>query len=177
MEALVTEPGGSESLATALPEDVCDCGLIGLGRSGRECEPHLSQAELEQAIAAAGLTVVVAFRRRPGEDLDLPIVETEAAIDAQDLRLNGALVRQEQARRAALDDGWRDRTLLDVGERLCREHHAGILLAQSLEPLSQLCPEGRIIEREPALVDNQQGGPAIKTSLDAMKEIGEHGGG
>src|SRR5262249_51232005 len=135
------------------------------------------ETKLEQAIAAAGLTIVVALRRRPAEDLDLPIVKPEAAIDGHNLRLNGALVWQEQARRAALDNGRRDRTLLNIFEARGREHHAGVLLAQSLEPLSKLCPEGRIIERQPALVDDQQGGPAIKPPLDAMKEIGEYGGG
>ena len=52
------------------------------------------------------------------EDLDLPVVEAEAAIDRSDLRLERALVRQKDPRRAALDDRRRDGAAVDIGERL-----------------------------------------------------------
>jgi hypothetical protein len=80
-----------------LGDDLGDGGLVGLGRGGGEGERDLGEAQLEQAIAAARLAVIVALRRRPAEDLDLPVVEAEAAIDGRDLRLERALVRQEHA--------------------------------------------------------------------------------
>ena len=77
--------------------DLGDGGLIGLGRRGGEGERDLAQAQLEQAVAAARLAVIVALRRRAAEDLDLAIVQPEAAIDGCDLRFERALVRQEHA--------------------------------------------------------------------------------
>src|SRR3546814_1751674 len=76
---------------------------------------------------------LVALGQRPREDFDLAIVETEAAIDGGDLRLDRALVRQQGAGLAALDDGRRDRRAVDVGERLRGEDDAGVLLAQRLD--------------------------------------------
>src|SRR3546814_6666639 len=110
--------------------DVCSSDLIG-------------QAQLEQPVAAARLAVVVALGHRPREDFDLAIVETEAAIDGGDLRLDRALVRQQDAGLAALDDGRRDRRAVDVGERLRGEDDAGVLLAQRLEPLAKLACKAR----------------------------------
>ena len=55
-----------------------------------------TEAELEQPVAAARLAVVVALGRRAGEDLDLAVVEAEAAVDRGDLRLDRALVGQEE---------------------------------------------------------------------------------
>ena len=50
---------------------------------GGKGQRDLAEAELEQPIAAARLAVVVALRRGAGEDLDLAVVEAEAAIDAR----------------------------------------------------------------------------------------------
>ena len=69
----------------------------------------------------------------------------------------------------------RDGARLDVGERLRGEHDARVLLAQRLEPLAQLRPEGRIVEREPALIDDQQGRASVEPALDTMEQVGEHG--
>ena len=110
------QPARHKVVAATFGKDLLDQRLVGLGGSGGEGDRDLAKTEFEQAIAAARLAIVVALRRRPGEDFDLPIVEPETALDAQDLRLNGALIGQEQTRRAALDNGWRDRTLLDIGE-------------------------------------------------------------
>ena len=131
------------------------------------------EAQLEQAIAAARLAVIVALRRGAAEDLDLPVVEAEAAIDRRDLRFERALVGQEEPRRAALDDRRRDRAAVDVGERLGGEDDAGVLLAQRLQPFAQLAGKAAIIERKPAFVDDEQGGPAVEAVLDAVEEIGE----
>ena len=78
-----------------LGEHARDRGLIGLGGRGAEGERDLAKAELEQPVAAARLAVIVALRDGAREDLDLPVVEAEAAIDRRDLRLDRALVRQQ----------------------------------------------------------------------------------
>ena len=112
--------------------------LIGLRGRRAERERDRTEAEFEQAIAAPRLAVVVALRRRPRDDLDLPVVQAEAAIDGGDLRLDRAFIRQEQSRRAALDDRRRDRARFDIGERLGGEDDGGVLLAQRLQPFAQL---------------------------------------
>ena len=88
-----------------LAQNAFDERLVGLRRRCREGKRDLAKAEFEQAIAAAGLAVVVTLGRRPGENLDLAVIETEAAIDLGDLRLDRPLVRQEETSRTALDDG------------------------------------------------------------------------
>ena len=72
-----------------LGEDLRDGCLIRLGGRGAERECDLAQSELEQAIAAAGLAVIIALGRGAGDDLDLAVVETETPVDAEDLRLDG----------------------------------------------------------------------------------------
>ena len=176
VETLVAQPAGGEAVATVFREQSCDCDLVGFGGCGRKRERDLAQTKLEQAIAAARLTVIVALRGRARENLDLAIVEPEPPIDRSDLRLDGALVGQEQTRGAAFDDGGGDGAGLDIGQRLGCEHDASVLLAQRLEPFPQLRAKRRIVEREPALVDDQQCRPAIQASFDAMEQIGEHGG-
>ena len=136
-----------------------------------------TEAELEQPVAAARLAVVVALRRRPGDDLDLAVVEAETAIDRGDLRLDRALVRQEEPGRAALDDRRRDRAAVDVGERLRGEDDADAFFLRSVFSHSRSWPaKPLVVEREPALVDDEQRRPAVQPVLDAVEEIGEHGG-
>src|SRR6202035_1833865 len=106
--------------------------------------------ELEQAIAAPRLAVIVALRRGAGEDLDLAVVQAETPIDRRDLRLDRPLVRQEQPRRAALDDSGGDRGAVDVRKRLGGEDDGGILLAQRLQPFPQLSGKTLIVKRKPA---------------------------
>src|SRR3546814_20347486 len=108
--------------------DVCSSDLIG-------------QAQLEQPVAAARLAVVVALGHRPREDFDLAIVETEAAIDGGDLRLDRALVRQQDAGLAALDDGRRDRRAVRSEKRrvgkegvsTCRSRRCPLPLKQQID--------------------------------------------
>ena len=52
----------------------------------------------------------------------------------------------------------------------------GVLLPQRLQPLAELAGEAGIVEREPALVDDEQGRPAVEPIFDAVKQIGQHGG-
>jgi hypothetical protein len=48
--------------------------LIRLRGRGRKAKRDATETELEQAIAAPRLAVIVALRRGPGEDLDLAVV-------------------------------------------------------------------------------------------------------
>src|SRR5580698_6662679 len=96
-------------------ERLHDGSLVGFGGGGGERERDLAQTEIEQAIAAARLAVIVAFRRRETEDLDLAIVQTKAPVYGRDLRFQRALIGQEDTRRAALDDRRRDGRTVDVG--------------------------------------------------------------
>ena len=63
---------------------------------------------------------------------------------------------------------------IDVGKRLGGEDDGGVLLAQRLQPFAELAGKALVVERKPALVDDQQGRPAVEPSLDAVEEIGQH---
>ena len=114
----MAQPGPREIIGTVSFGQFTDRELVGLRGSGGEGERDLAKAQLEQPVAARRLAVIVALGSGPGDDLDLPVVEPEAAIDRQYLRLDRALVGQEYPGRAALDDGGRDRAGLDIGEAL-----------------------------------------------------------
>ena len=167
----------TKPLVAMLGEHAIDDRVIGLGRGGAEGERDRTEAQFEQAVAAAGLAVVVALGRGARDDLDLPVVQAEPPIDRGDLRLDRALVGKEDACRAALDDRWRDRAAIDVGERLGGEDDGGVLLAQRLQPFAQLRGEAAVVEREPALVDDEERRAAVEPAFDAMEEIGEYGAG
>jgi hypothetical protein len=51
----------------------------------------------------------------------------------------------------------------------------GVLLAQRLQPFAHLAGKAMVIERKPALIDDQQGWATVEPALDAMEEIGENG--
>ena len=99
---------------------------------GRPCrrqgERNRPESELELPVAARRLRVVIALRCGTGDDLDLALVEAEALVDGGGLRLDGAIVGQEDARRAAFEQRRGDRRALDVGQRLGGEHDSDILL-------------------------------------------------
>src|SRR5262249_58616883 len=99
VEALAAQPGGGKAVVARLGEDLRDGCLIGLGGRGGEGERDLPQSELEQAIAAARLAVIVALGCCSGDDLDLVVIEPETPVDSEDLRLNGALGPKEEPRR------------------------------------------------------------------------------
>ena len=138
----------------------------------REGERGLAEPELEQPVAAPRLAVIVALRRRARDDLDLAIVEAKLAIDRRDLRLDRALVRQEQPRRTALDQRSGNGAARDIRKRLGREHHGGVLLAQGFQPLAQLLGKAGIVQGQPALVDDEQRRRAGEPPFDAVEQIG-----
>ena len=110
-------------------QDALDGGMIGLGGGSAEGKRHGAEAQFEEPVAAPRLAVIIALRRGTRDDLDLPVIEPEAAIDGGDLRFDGALIRQKDARRTAFHDGRRDLAVIDVGEGLGGEDDRGILFA------------------------------------------------
>src|SRR3546814_6141981 len=64
----------------------------------------------------------------------LGVVQPQLFVDAAGLRLDRTVVGEQDALRAAFDDGGRDRRPRDVGETLRGEDHRDVLLAQDLEP-------------------------------------------
>src|SRR5262249_12055960 len=117
-KALCSEEPRREACAVVLSETAVDEALI-IGRGGGgECQSHGSQAQLEQAIAARSLGVIVPLWRSGTQDLDLAGIEAEALVDVACLRLERAIVRQKDARGAALDQRRCDGGALNVGERL-----------------------------------------------------------
>ncbi len=150
--------------------------LIRFGRCRAEGQTDVAKAQLEQPIATPRLTVVVALGRGSREDLDLPVIEAEATIDSRDLRLDSSLVRQQESRRAAFDDSRRDGAAVDVAEALRRKDQRSILLPQRLQPFAELLREGIVIEREPALVDDEQRGSSVEPITDPVEQVREDGG-
>ena len=152
----MAQPGAREAGHAGVQQDAAKNfinGALVLRRgSAREGQRRRPQVEVEHAVAEAGLVVVVALGLRGGDDLDLPAVEAEALVDRPDLRLGRLRVRQEDAARAAFDDGRRDARILNVRERLRSEDDADVLLAQRLEPLADACREYRVIEEQPRLI-------------------------
>src|SRR3546814_14667385 len=88
------------------------------------------------------------------------------------LRLYRAVVGQEDALRAALDDGWRDRGAGDVGKALRREQPRDILLAKHLEPFADARGEQRMVEEDPGFVEDQQRRPSVEPLFPPVEQIG-----
>ena len=172
----MAQPCVEETLAAMLGDDLRDPRLIRLRGRGAERQCHLRQAQLEQPVAAPGLAVVITLRHGPRDDLDLAIIEAKAAIDGGDLRLDCPLVRQQQPRLAAFDDGGRDGASVDVGERLRGENDAGVLLAQRLQPFAKLAGEALVVECQPAFIDDDERRRSVEPILDAVEELGQNGG-
>ena len=109
VQPAMAQPCRREALAPLPGHDRIDRQLIGLGRGGGKGERHLAKAQLEQAIAASRLAVVIPLGCGAGEDLDLAGVEPEAFVNPRDLRFACALVGEKKPCRAAFDDRGRDR--------------------------------------------------------------------
>ena len=171
IDAAMTQPAGEETGTAVLGMDARDFGLVGFGGCGAEREADFGQAKLEQAIAPAALAVIIPLGRGPCEDFDLPVIEAEATINGRDLRLDGALVRQQEPRRAALDDGGRDVAPVNVGQALRGEDDAGVLLAQRFQPFAELAGETLVVQRKPAFIYDEQRGAAIEPVADTMEEM------
>ena len=93
----VEEPSGEAGLVT-VGEAAVDELVIIRRRGAAQGQCHGAETELEQAVAARGLGVVVALGRRGAQDLDLAPIEPEALVDGLGLRLQRTVVGQEDAR-------------------------------------------------------------------------------
>src|SRR5258708_28884653 len=68
---LAAQPSRSKAVAAVIGHEFGDGDLIALrGRCG-EGESGVAEAEFEQAVAAAGLTIIVALLGGPAHDLEL----------------------------------------------------------------------------------------------------------
>ena len=63
-----------------------------------------------------------------------------------------------------LNDNRRDCRAIDICKRLGRKHDRRVLLAQRLQPLTELAGKVRIIKSEPALVDDEQRWTAVEAA-------------
>src|SRR5690606_29904783 len=73
-----------------------------------------------------------------------------------------------------LDDGRRDGRPVDVAKALRGKDDGGVLLSERLQPFAELAGKAVVVERQPALVDDDEGRRPVEAVLDAMEEIGEH---
>src|SRR3546814_3126241 len=105
-----------EAVRPVLGQDRIDALLaVGIGRTA-ERKRDRAQAQLEQPVAPRRLQIIMPFRRRPADQLDLSVVEPEPLICCARLRLDRAVVGEEDALRAAFDDGGRDAAAGDRSE-------------------------------------------------------------
>src|SRR5260370_9887154 len=141
------QPAGHKIVAALFSKDLLDQRLVGFGRSRGGSERDFAKAEVEQAIAAPRLAVVVSLRGRSGEDFDLAVIKPKAPVNRHDLWFDGAIVGQQDPRRAALDDRRRNRGAVDISKRLGREDDGSILLAKGFQPLAQLPSKFLVIKR------------------------------
>ncbi len=171
----MAQPGAREAGHAGVQQHAVYVALVLRRGSARKRQSRRPQVEVEQAVAEAGLVVVVALGLRGGDDFDLPPVEAEALVDRANLRLGRLRVGQENPTRAALDDRGRDARILDVGKALRGEDDADVLLAQRLEPLADTRSKHRVIEEQPRFIEDQQRGRTVEAFIEARKEVMQHG--
>src|SRR3546814_774207 len=170
VEAGGAQEAGSEVVHAAGFEQRVDAGLR-RGIGGRaECARDRTEPQFEQAVPARRLEVILALGRCPRDQLDLSVIEAELLVDAPRLRLDGAVIWEQDSLRAALNDSRRDQRLGDVGEALRGEHHRDVLLAQDLEPFPDAGGEQRVVEEYPGLVEDEQRRAAVEPLLEARSE-------
>jgi hypothetical protein len=78
------------------------------------------------------LEIILPLGNGAGYQLDLPVVQAELFIGLAALRLDRAVVGQEDTLWTALYDGRSNRGIGDVRERLCGEDDGDVFLAQYL---------------------------------------------
>src|SRR6185295_18182461 len=133
-----------------------------------------TEAQLEEPAAPRRNEVVVAFRPSAREDLDLGGIEPEIGIKRRGLAVSRIRIRQQDTRRTTLEEYLPVRRLVELREALCDENDRGVLLAQRQEPLPDPLREGRLHQRQPCLLNDDQGRRAGEPLLHPMEEVGEH---
>src|SRR5260370_12553985 len=87
-------------------------------------------------------------------------------------------VGEEDFGRAAFDDYIEDVRALEFVERLRREHHGGVVFPPSLECLDDISLDGRVLQEDPRLVDEEsfENGanlPVRDDGVGAMQDVEE----
>src|SRR3546814_9527494 len=72
------------------------------------------------------------------------------------------MVGQQYGLRTAFDDRGCNDAIGDIGERLGREYHRDVLLAQRLQPFADARGEQRVVEEDPGFVEDQQRRPSVE---------------
>ncbi len=167
---------GREPVGAGLGEDGVDAALAGRVGCTAQRQRNRSETQFEQSVPTRGLQVIMPLRRRPADQFDLAIVETEARIGLPALGLDRTVVGKQDALRAALDDGRRDAAARDIGEALRGEQDRHVLLAEGLQPLADTRGEERMVEEDPGFVEDQQCRATVETFLEAVEQIRQHRG-
>ena len=163
---MISEPGFDKGIAAMFGHDPLDGGMVGFAGRRAECECDRAETQFEKAIAAPGLAVVIALGCCPCDDLNLPIVQSEAPVDCGNLRFDRAFIGKEDPRRAAFDNGRSYVAPIDVGERLGREDNRRVLLAQCLRPFAQLLRKGGSSSTsQPSSMMSSVGRPSNRPSM------------
>src|SRR3546814_8802974 len=90
-----------EAVRPVLGQDRIDALLaVGIGRTA-ERKRDRAQAQLEQPVAPRRLQIIMPFRRRPADQLDLSVVEPDPLLCCARVRLERAVVGEAGALRAA----------------------------------------------------------------------------
>ena len=126
-------------------------------RHADEGERQRAEDQIEEPAAVRRDGVVVALRYSRRDELDLAQREAEASVlrlAVPRLRLG---VREEDLRRARLEQERAERRGIDLGEALAREDERRVALAEHPEPLLDLRREDRDAEERPRLFENDEG--------------------
>ena len=169
----VTQQAGRDPSRPFGGENCVDPLLAGgIGR-GAEGACDRTEFEVEQAVPSCRLEIILAFRRRPADQLDLPVVKTKSPIGFEPLRFARAIVRQQDPLRTGFDDRGGDAARGNVGEALCREDDRDIPLPQRLQPFPDPRGEQRVIEEDPSFIEDQQSRPSVEPRLQLMEQVGQ----
>ena len=74
---------------------------------------------------------------------------------------------------ACRKDGCHDGGFRRIGNLLRGEDHIDVFFAQGFQPVLQLPHEDRVLEKEPCLIENEQGRPSVEPLFNPVKEIEE----
>ena len=119
------------------------------------------QTKLEEPAASRRAEVVITAWLRPGDELDLPGVETEALIGFPGSGGRRRRIREIKTRGTGFADVGASPVGLQLPQVLHGEHEARVFLAQRKRPLLDPRGPGRVHERDPGLVQENQGRRAV----------------
>ena len=141
-----------------------------------EAQGHGAQVEADQAPPEGGHVVVLPLGDGHRQHPRLPAVEADALVEPTHLLALRLGVRQEDLRRARLQDEVAPHRTDHVCQALTDEDHGRILLAERPEPLLELLPEQGVQGRDPGLLDDQERRALVpEPLLDPVEQVEQHG--